>query len=64
MKFSLRVRVLKKDNSPLSVKRAAELTHNMYQLNIVLPESRHSKSILLKMDQEQTDIYKIILKYF
>lgn len=57
-------RVLKKENSYLSVKRATELTHNMYQLNVVLPESRHSKSILLKMDKEQTDIYKIILKHF
>lgn len=57
-------RVLKKENSYLSVKRAAEITHNMYQINITLPESRHLKSILLQMDQEQSDLYKIILKYF
>lgn len=57
-------RTLKKEKSYLSVKRAAELTHNIYQLNVVLPESRNLKSILLNMNQEQTDLYKIILKYF
>jgi transposase len=57
-------RVLKKEKSNLSVKRAAELTHNMYQINITLPESRHKKSILLKMDEEQSDLYQIILKNF
>jgi len=36
----------------------------MYQLNVVLPESKHSKSILLNRDQEQSDLYQIILKYF
>ena len=57
-------RVLKAENSYLSVKRAAELTHNMYQLNVMLPESKHMKSILLRMSQEQGDLYQIILKYF
>jgi transposase len=57
-------RVLKKEKSNLSVKRAAELTHNMYQINITLPESCHKKSILLKMDDEQSDLYQIILKNF
>lgn len=57
-------RVLKAENSYLSVKRAAELTHNMYQINVMLPESKHMKSILLRMSQEQGDLYKIILKYF
>jgi transposase len=57
-------RVLKAENSYLSVKRAAELTHNMYQLNVTLPESKHQESILLQMDQEQGDLYQIILKYY
>ena len=57
-------RVLEAEKSYLSVKRAAELTHNMYQLNFVLPESKHQKSILLQMDQEQADLYQIILKYY
>ena len=57
-------RTLKSEKSDLSVKRAAELTHNMYQLNVRLPESKHHKSILLRMDQEQGDLYQIILKHF
>lgn len=57
-------RVLKVEKSYLSVKRATELTHNMYQLNFMLPESKHHKSILLRMNQEQADLYQIILKYF
>ncbi len=57
-------RVLNIDNSYLSVKRAAELTHNMYQLNFTLPESKHEKSVLLKMSQEQAELYQIILKYY
>jgi len=57
-------RVLKIEKSFLSVKRAAELTHNMYQLNFTLPESKHAKSILLRMSREQADLYQIILKYY
>lgn len=57
-------RILKKEKSKISLKRAAELTHNIYQLNIVLPESKHHKSFILKMDQEQNELYRIILKYF
>jgi transposase len=57
-------KTLKKENSYLSVKRAADLTHNMYQLNVVLPESKHMKSVLLKMNQEQGDLYQIILKHY
>ena len=57
-------KTLKAENSYLSVKRAADLTHNMYQLNVVLPESKHTKSVLLNMNQEQGDLYQIILKYY
>ncbi len=57
-------RILYKEKSKLSVKRAAELTHNMYQLNITLPGSKHQKSILLKMSEEQEALYKIILRHY
>ena len=57
-------RVLAKEKTSMSVNRAAELTHNMYQLNIVLPESKKEKSILLNMDQEQAQLYQIILKNY
>ena len=57
-------RILYKEKSAISVKRAAELTHNIYQLNIVLPESKQEKSILLKMTEEQSELYRIIQKYY
>jgi len=57
-------RVLKEENYPLSVEKAAEITHNMYQMEITLPESRHSKNILLKMDKLQTELIQIIDKKF
>ena len=48
----------------MSVTRAADLTHNMYQLNVVLPDSHEHKSILLNMDDEQAKLYQIIQKIF
>lgn len=57
-------RILYNENSTLSLRKAAELTHTMYELNYTLPESRHTKSQLLKMDNEQTELYQIISKYF
>jgi transposase len=57
-------RILKKEGATISAKRAADLTHNIYQLNIVLPESQHQKSVLLKMDDEQSQLYQTIIKNF
>jgi len=50
-------RILYKEKSTLSVRKAAELTHNMYQLTFMLPESKHTKSILLKMDDQQAELF-------
>jgi transposase len=57
-------RVLKVEKYRLSVEKASEITHNMYQMEIILPESRNTRKILLKMDQDQTELVKIINKYF
>jgi transposase len=57
-------RVLYKEKSKLSLKKAAELTHNMYQITYTLPESKHTKSKLLKMDDEQAELYQMINKNF
>ncbi|MBL0024449.1 MAG: transposase [Saprospiraceae bacterium] len=57
-------RVLQKEKYRLSVEKASEITHNMYQMEITLPESRHSKNILLKMDKDQAELVRIINKYF
>ena len=57
-------RILKREKSCISVRRAADLTHNMYHLNVMLPESKHIKSILLKMSQEQSELQRIIVENF
>lgn len=57
-------RVLHEQNSSLSLKRAAELTHNMYQITYTLPDSKHTKSKLLNMDEEQAELYRIINENF
>lgn len=57
-------RVLKIEKSKLSLKKAAEITHNMYQITYTLPESKHTKTKLLNMDNEQTELYQIINKNF
>ncbi len=57
-------RVLYQERSTLSLKKAAELTHNMYQITYMLPESKHTKSTLLKMDDDQAELYQIVNKNF
>ena len=57
-------RALYEEKSRLSLKRAAEITHNMYQITYQLPESKHTKSKLLNMDEEQTELYQIVQKNF
>lgn len=57
-------RILYIEKSNLSVKKAAELTHNMYEITYTLPESKHTKTKLLKMDDEQSELYRIINKNF
>lgn len=56
-------RILKLEKYPLSVEKAAELTHNMYQIEIILPESLHPKNIILKMDENQKKLIEIIDKF-
>jgi len=56
--------VLYKEKSSISLKKASEVTHNMYQVTYTLPESKHTKSKLLKMDDEQAELYQIIHKNF
>lgn len=57
-------RILYRAKSELSLGKAAELTHNIYQITYTLPESRHTKPILLGMDGNQTELCKIINENF
>ena len=53
-------RLLAKHNAGFSPKRAVELTHTMYELEYMFPSSIKSEKILLKMDEEQKMLYKIV----
>lgn len=53
-------RLLYKHNAGFSPKRAAELTHNMYELNYQLPQAKKKEKVILKMDEEQQTLYKVI----
>lgn len=55
-------RLLIKYKIDMSPKRAAELTHNMYELNYTLSGKVRQTKILLKMDEEQRILYDIIRK--
>jgi len=57
-------RVLKEEKASMSLKIASEITHNMYQITYQLPDSKHIKSSLLKMDEQQQELYEIIQKNF
>lgn len=53
-------RLLEKHSAGFSPKRAAELTHNMYELEYRMPDSIEAEKIILKRDDEQQILYKII----
>lgn len=57
-------RILYREKSSISVKHATELTHNMYEITYTLPESKHTKSKLLKMDERQAHLYEIVQKNY
>jgi transposase len=57
-------RALYESKSNLSLKKASELTHNIYQVTYTLPDSKHTKSRLLNMDNNQAEICQIINNYF
>lgn len=57
-------RVLKAEESSLSLRKASEITHTIYQLSYRLPDSGHERTQLLKMDKEQAELYRIIAENF
>ncbi len=57
-------RALYEVNSSLSLKKAAEITHNIYQLSYTLPGAKQRKSRLLKMDGKQTELVRIVNEKF
>jgi hypothetical protein len=57
-------KVLYKEKLNLSIESAKELTHNMYEITYTLPESKHSKTKLKKMDDRQAELYQIVMNNF
>lgn len=55
-------RLLYKNNAGISTKRAAELTHTMYELEYTPAHSAEAKKVILKMDKEQQILYDTIYK--
>jgi len=57
-------RALHAEKSTLSVKKAAELTHNMYKVTYLLPDSKTDNSHLLGMDDQQRELFNIVQNFF
>lgn len=57
-------RALHLNKSGISVSRATELTHTMYQITYTQPESKQTKSITLQMDQEQAELHRLVHENF
>jgi transposase len=57
-------RALHSEKSILTVKQAAELTNNMYEITYTLPESKMKKSQLLGMNEQQTELLNIVQNFF
>lgn len=53
--------LLREKRVEMSANRAGELTHNMYEISYVLPDSNESHSKILKMDREQQMLYNAVL---
>ena len=53
-------RLLKAGKSGITLARAQQITKSMYQLTYTLPQSGLTKTTLLRMDEEQQELYDIV----
>jgi len=44
--------------------KASKITHNIYQITYQLPDTKQYKPTVLKMDEQQNELYNIVQKYF
>jgi transposase len=56
-------RMLKHYKSTISMRKAQEITKNMYQLSYFLPYSQQNTSKILNMDDEQQQLYNLVLRW-
>ena len=57
-------RVLRLKQSEISVRNAYELTQNIYQIEITLPESNLEQKIMLKLSDKQQELVDLINEFF
>lgn len=57
-------RILRKEKAPFSVTRAIELTYNMYCIDIHLPSNGEPRSVMLRLDHQQSILHQIVLRNF
>ncbi|CAG1020917.1 hypothetical protein DOJK_00653 [Patescibacteria group bacterium] len=57
-------RALKLKKSEISVRNAYELTQNIYQIEITLPESNVTEKIMLKLSDKQQELINLINEFF
>jgi len=57
-------RILQMEKAPFSVLRAIELTHNMYCIDIQSPTTGEPRSVMLRLDDQQSILHQIVLRNF
>lgn len=55
-------RILKKAKSDITIHKAQELVKNMYQLTYQLPGTRKVRTKVLRMDEEQNQLYSLVCR--
>ena len=53
-------RLIKRAQSKLTLKGCRDLVNSMYQVTYVLPDSKKRETNLLKMDEEQQELYNLV----
>lgn len=54
-------KILKAAKSELTINRAREITRNMYQIRYALPHQKQERTAILKMDEEQQELYDLVM---
>ena len=56
-------RLLKQASSAISIDRARELVKTMYAINYVKPGHTKPSKVMLRMDQEQQELYDLVAEW-
>jgi len=56
-------RLLKAAKSAITINRAREMVRNMYQIRFALPHQTTETTVILKMDDEQQELYDLVKQW-